>query len=128
MRYISQNPLHIFRWPKLFKREPDKNRFKSINDYLCSLETFDYESVLRYLSDECQMQIGSNSAILGKETIENASTKVYQGYTYYTLKNGNSCRVPTCHIIKMKRNKINWHYIYRDSLRSLFIDQNMNEI
>ncbi len=150
MRYISQNPFNIFKWSKLFKGEPNKNQFKLIKDYLCSLETFDYESALKCLSDECQMQIGSNSAISGKEaimvymwhlentiecmefefseTIENSSTKVYQGHTYYTFKNGNSCRVPTCHIIKLKRNKINWHYIYRDSLKGLFLDKNMNEI
>ncbi len=150
MRYIAQKTLDIFKWSKLFKGEPNQDQFQLINDYLCSLETFDYESTLSFLSDDSQMQIGSNSALSGKnairihlwnlenaiecmefefsDTMQNLSTKVYQGHTYYTFKNGNTCKVPTCHIIKMKRNKINWHYIYRDSLKSLFIDQNRNEI
>lgn len=108
-----------------------------LNDYYSALENGNDTRVAHYLCENCEMQIGSNETLKGRDAIlayvGNVShfllnlefdftlTKitnsliVKEGFAYYTLMNGHVRTVPICHLLKTKDQKVNWHYIYRSS-------------
>jgi len=111
-------------------------KYKHLDEVTKALDSFDYQKVISFLTDDCYFQAGNLVPIKGKQEIyemfnsfkdsllevthnidniiEGNDSVVYYGNVQYKRKDGFELQVPVCDVFKVENNKIKEYYIFID--------------